>query len=182
MTATWRWAATLALTCTATCGGRVLADDLPVSGCSAAGGGAGAQEDGGASGGHTGHDSGLDASTGGFQFALDGGLPWDALPMPEGGLVSDCLTCVRDNCRDPIDRCVRDEACLVAAACVALGCPDPNNSMCPRQCAERDLSATLESAMALACVLEQCQQSCPTMSLGAMGPTRLGSSGAGSGG
>ena len=174
----WRWTAALALTGVAACGGRALSDDSQVSGCSAAGG----DEDGGGSqGGHAGlpRDGGVDGSSGGFHFSLEGGVPWDALPMPEAGPVSDCLSCVRENCRDSIDSCARSEACLVTVACAALGCPDPNNSLCPRQCSERDLSGTLASAMALACVIEQCGQSCPTTSLGASGPTGSGSSGAG---
>ena len=184
VTRIWRWAAVLAFPCAAACGGRFLSDDSRLSGCSDAG--RGAAEDGGASqGGRTGapRDGGLDGSTGGFHFALEGGVPWDALPMPEAGPVSDCLACTRDNCGELIDSCAQNEACLVAAACVALRCTDPENPLCPRRCSEREPAATIASAMALACVIDQCQDSCDPRSLlgdaSAADRPRLGESGAG---
>jgi hypothetical protein len=155
----WRWVAVVAVTCTSACGGRLLAEDWHASGCSAAGGGAAAWEDGGTSQGGSGPDRDAGA-TGGFHFALDGGVPWDALPMPEAGSVSDCVRCARDACGDAIDACARSEACLIAAACGAMGCPDPENSLCPTQCSAREPAAVLASAMVLACLVEQCEQVC----------------------
>jgi hypothetical protein len=181
VTAMWRWTAALVLTGAAACGGRALSDDEWGPGCAAAGG---AGDGGGSRGGTTGlpRDGGVDASTGGFHFSLEGGVPWDALPIPDAGPVSSCLACIRENCRRPIDSCAQSEACILSVACAALGCPDPNNSLCAGPCSEPQPSGTLASAMALACVLEQCPQSCPTTSLGASDPIRLGSSGAGGAG
>jgi hypothetical protein len=179
----WRWAAVLAFTCAAACGGRLLPDDPRVSGCSAAGAGGARSEGDGASQAGRRTDGGVDASSGGFHFSLDGGVPWDALPLPEAGPVPDCLACARDNCGEVIDGCARSQACLVAAACAALRCPASESALCPSQCSERDPAATLASAMILACLLKQCPEACqPLSSLGGFSApdrTPLGGSGAG---
>ena len=165
MTATWRWAAVVALGGVAACGGRVLAEDGPEShATAAAGGGTAGGDEGGApswaGASHVRLDAGLDASSGRRRFALDGGIPWDALPMPEGGPASDCLGCAVDSCRKVIDICAEDEACLVGMICVALDCLETEDPACPTQCFEGQSDVPAAGAVAAACVIDHCEQSC----------------------
>ncbi|MBN1610853.1 MAG: hypothetical protein JW940_29750 [Polyangiaceae bacterium] len=165
MRRTWRRALTLVLVGAGACGGRAALEQSPGAGTPNARAGASAAHEGGAGGAPPGQstgpkDAGSDALSGRWRHELEGGVPWDTLPMPEAGTDADCLACARDKCREVVDRCVQDEACLWGMTCAALDCGDTDAPVCPPRCREGNSSSILAGAAAAACLITQCEKSC----------------------
>jgi hypothetical protein len=96
----------------------------------------------------------------------DGGIPWDALPLADGGPVADCVICVRDHCRDQVDACAANTACRRGILCALLQC-QPTQYDCMFACFGDDYGA-LTAAINVATCLPQCGSDCVAV-FGALG-------------
>ncbi len=89
----------------------------------------------------------------------DGGIPWDALPLDDGGPVADCVACARNYCSAQIDACVATSICLGGILCAALQC-QPNQYDCMMACFGNDITALTAGINAATCLVTQCSLNC----------------------
>lgn len=159
------WVAGFGVAVATACGGDVGSQGSPSGGRQGGAGSSSSPETGGApsvpagSGGVP-SDAGVDASwLADASLFWEGGVPWDALPLPDSGPVAECVGCARDQCAEPIDACVTDPACSRGLACAAVAC-ESNDTACYTACFEDDTTAIVAGTLAMACLLGQCGESC----------------------
>jgi hypothetical protein len=92
-------------------------------------------------------------------LAWDGGVPWDALPVPDSGPVAECVGCARDECVEPIDACLANPECARGLVCAGLTC-EAEDAECLTQCFQGDSTAGLAGLAVVACLLGQCGEDC----------------------
>jgi hypothetical protein len=120
----------------------------------------GVAQDASASTGGARADAGLDAAwLVDAALAWDGGVPWDALPVPDSGPIAECVGCAHDECAEPIDACVTSPQCARGLVCAGLTC-EAEDTECLTQCFQGDPMAVLAGTLAVACLLGQCGEAC----------------------
>jgi hypothetical protein len=97
----------------------------------------------------------------------DGGIPWDALPLPDGNPVVDCVLCARNYCSTQVDACVGTTACLGGIVCAVLSCQQGQID-CLLGCFGNDVNALTAGINVATCMVNQCGLTCVTAFGGAV--------------
>jgi hypothetical protein len=108
---------------------------------------------------------GFGPGEGGAPTITDGGIPWDALPLRDGGPGVDCVICASDHCRAQIDTCVATSVCLGGVFCAILRC-QPSQYDCMLGCFGNDIAALTAGINAATCMVTQCGPDCVSSFVG----------------
>jgi hypothetical protein len=97
----------------------------------------------------------------------------DALPIPDSGPAAECVTCLRDQCAQPLLTCLSDPACQQGITCVVTTCASAltggaagaggTDLLCMLACFGGDLGAAAKAGGALTCVTGTCTSTCSSL-------------------
>jgi len=112
---------------------------------------------------------------------------WDVFPIPEGGVIGECATCVRDNCGSQVNECINSPACRNGLACVATKCLGGGGSggfdiACVTGCFGGDFKTAGLAITTFTCVTNKCGAKCGSLLGGLPGVPGSGGSGGSGGG
>jgi hypothetical protein len=90
---------------------------------------------------------------------------WEVFPIPDGGPIGECASCVRDKCGDRVNACINDPACRAGLACTVTRClggggPGGFDLACVAGCFGGDISKAGVAISTFTCVLGTCGSAC----------------------
>jgi hypothetical protein len=106
------------------------------------------------------------------------GVDLFAWPLPDGGRLTECVSCVRSECATSINTCANDEMCRRGLACVLASCGEvalqdyvggeaigrsessTSSLSCVTACFEGNAGGMIELVSSVACVRDSCSASC----------------------
>lgn len=112
---------------------------------------------------------------------------WDVIPIPDGGVIGECATCVRDKCGSQVNACINSPECRSGLACVATKCLTGGGGgggtggfdlKCVNDCFKGDFKTASLAISTFTCVISGCGAKCG----GFLGGTGLPGGGGGGGG
>lgn len=90
---------------------------------------------------------------------------FDAIPfpIPDTGPIGACASCVADKCRNQVNTCVNDPACLQGLGCVVQSCLGSGGGFdlaCLQGCFNGNFTTMLNAINAFSCVTGTCGSAC----------------------
>ncbi len=101
---------------------------------------------------------------------------WEVLPVPDGGPIGDCLSCVRDKCGKSVNDCINSPACRSGLACTITTCAGGGGGplggldiACVSKCFGGDFKAAGTAISTFSCLLGTCGSKCGGLLGGGLG-------------
>lgn len=90
---------------------------------------------------------------------------WDVIPIPDGGPIGECATCVRDKCGSKVNECINSPACRTGLVCVMSRCLTGGGTggfdfACINDCFKGDLKTAGLAISTFTCVISNCGAKC----------------------